>query len=266
MSIYALAVSIIGGGLALSLLGILLARRLAGLHFRDEHKDVAGYVIQIMGTLYAVLLAFAVVTTWQRHRDAQAVADAEANDLNDTFRIARGLSVPERDEFRRTLIEYGRFVMQEEWPLLPSGKESPKTREAYNHIWDLISSMTPVTERDKILYSAVLNQINDVSDNHRRRIIFSQGRLSGMVWFTLIAGGLLTVGFSLFFGLKHIGRQVFMTVFFAGIILLNLFVVAALDQPFAGPAKVEPATMRFVLERMQSQLDQERRESRALTP
>lgn len=266
MSIYVLAVSIVGGGLVLSLLGILVARRLAGLHFRDEHRDVAGYIIQIMGTLYAVLLAFAVLTTWQRHRDAQTAADAEANNVNDTFRMAQGLGVPEREELRWTLIQYGRSVVQEEWALLPSGQESPRTREAYNHIWDLVSSMNPVTERDKTLYAAVIKELDDLSDGHRQRIIFSQGRLSGIIWFILIAGGLLTVGFSFFFGLKNLGRQAFMTAFFAGIILLNLFVIAALDEPFAGPGKVEPATMRFVIQRMQAQLDEEDRKGRVSTP
>lgn len=266
MSIYALAVSIIGGGLALCLVGIFAARKLAGLHFREEHKDLAGYVLQIMGTLYAVLIAFAVVTAWQRYHEAQAVADAEANSLNDTFRIAQGLDVPERDEFRRTVIEYGRLVIEEEWACIPSGEEGPRTRQAYQHLWDLVSSMNPATERDKALYAAVLGGMADVSNGHRRRLIFGQGQLNGLIWFTLIAGGMLTVGFSFFFGLDHLGRQAFMTAFFAGMILLNLFVVAALDQAFTGPAKVEPAAMRFVLKHMESQLGRERRATPAARP
>lgn len=257
MSIYALAVSIIGGGLALCLVGIFAARKMVGLHFHDDHKDIAGYVLQIMGTLYAVLIAFAVVTAWQRHHDAQAVADTEANNLNDTFRIAQGLDLPERDEFRKTIIEYGRLVIEEEWACIPSGEEGPRTRKAYQHLWDLVSSMNPATERDKALYAAILKGMDDVSDGHRQRLIFGQGRMSGLIWFTLIAGGILIVDFSFFFGLKHLGRQAFMTAFFAGIILLNLFVIAALDRPFTGPTKVEPLAMRFVLTHMEAQLGRE---------
>jgi len=255
MSIYLMAVLIIGGGLTLCLLGILLARRLAGLHFTEEHWHVAGYIQQIMGTLYAVLIAFAVVTAWQRHRDAQAVAEAEANNLNDAFRFAQGLSMPQRDEFRRTLVDYGRNVIEEEWPLLGTGREGPKTRAAYRHTWDLISVMDPATERDKALYAAILKELDDLSDEHRQRILFSEARLDGILWFSLIVGGLLTVGFSFFFGLKHLGRQAFMTAFFAGIILLNLFVIAALDRPFSGPSAIQPRIMRFVVERMQANLD-----------
>lgn len=261
MSIYALAMSIIGGGLALCVVGIFAARKLSGLHFREEHKDLAGYVLQIMGTFYAVLIAFAVITTWQRHHDAQAVADAEANNLNDTFRIAQGLCVPERDEFRKTIIEYGRLVIEEEWACIPSGEEGPRARKSYQHLWDLVSSMNPATERDKALYAAILKGMDDVSDGHRQRLIFGQGRLSGMIWFTLIAEGILIVGFSFFFGLNHLGRQAFVTAFFAGIILLNLFVIAALDQPFTGPSKVEPLAMRFVLKHMEAQLSREQKEN-----
>jgi hypothetical protein len=256
-----LAVTIIGGGLALCLVGILVARHLAGLHFSQEHKDVAGYIQQIMGTLYAVLIAFAVLTAWERYREAQFVAESEANNLNDTFRMAQGLSLPERDDFRRTLVEYGRCLVDEEWPLLGTGKEGQGTRAAYRHLWDLVSAMSPVTERDKILYAAVVNQLDDLSDGHRQRLIFSRTHISGIIWFSLVAGGLLTVGFSFFFGLKHLGRQAFMTLFFAGIILLNLFVIAALDRPFSGPSRIQPSAMRFVVERMQTRLAEEGKEA-----
>jgi hypothetical protein len=126
--------------------------------------------------------------------------------------------------------------------------------------------MNPATERDKALYAAVLGGMDDVSSGHRRRLIFGQGQLNGLIWFTLIAGGMLTVGFSFFFGLDHLGRQAFVTAFFAGIILLNLFVVAALDQAFTGPAKLEPAAMRFVIKHMESQLGRERRAPPAARP
>ncbi len=190
MFIFLLAIGIIGGGMAASLLGIFLVRRLVSLHFLEEHTPVASAFIQIVGTLYAVLIAFSVVTTWDHYQKARDVADREANCLNDIFRFSQGLTVAERDPLQLALIAYGKTVVEDEWDRMASGQESQRSMDAYQRIWDLESQMSPTTDRDRALYAKSLDRLQDMSDARRQRMIYSRGGLGAIMWFTLIAGGI----------------------------------------------------------------------------
>ena len=43
-----------------AILGLLLVRRLVPLDLLQMHHEVGGYIINVMGTVYAVILAFVV--------------------------------------------------------------------------------------------------------------------------------------------------------------------------------------------------------------
>ena len=257
MFIFMLAIGIIGGGMAASLLGIFLVRRLVNLHFLEEHTPVASAFIQIVGTLYAVLIAFSVVTTWDHYQKARDVADREANCLNDIFRFSQGMTVAERDPLQLALIAYGKTVVEDEWDRMASGQESQRSMDAYQRIWDLESQMNPTTDRDRALYNKSLDRLQDMSDARRQRMIFSRGGLGAIMWFTLIAGGVLTIGFSFFFTVRQVHKQMLMTGILAGTVCLNLFTIAVINRPFRGEARVMPDAMRFVVAHMEGTLSRQ---------
>src|SRR5688500_11429308 len=60
-----LGVLIVGLSSGLSALGLIVVHRLVPLENRRSHNDVAGYLSNIAAFVYAVLLAFIAVATWQ---------------------------------------------------------------------------------------------------------------------------------------------------------------------------------------------------------
>lgn len=255
MNLLVMVLLIIGGGMALSLLGLFLVRRWAAVQFLEEHTTIATTFIQIVGTLYAVLIAFSVITTWDHFQDARHVANHEANCLNDAFRLTQGLSGPVRHPLRGSLVQYGRAVMGDEWDKMADGQESQGAMDAYTTIWDLIATISPASDRDRVLYGNIMDRLTDMSDARRERLIFSRGRLGGVIWFTLIAGGALTIGFSWFFTVRQARKQILMTGILAGMVCLNLFTIAAINRPFSGAARIEPDAMRFVVAHMEGSMN-----------
>src|SRR5437764_431334 len=79
----------IGGCSLLSVLGLLLVRRRVSLKFLETHHEVAGYFVATYGTLYAVLLAFAVFVVWVDFKDAQSNLELESNQIADLYRMAQ---------------------------------------------------------------------------------------------------------------------------------------------------------------------------------
>lgn len=76
------------------------------------------------------------------------------------------------------------------------------------------------------------------------RIIDSGTGVHGIIWFVLIAGGLITIIFSFFFGTENHGAQVIMTVLLAALIALILFTVLELDYPFSGDFTIKPTALQ----------------------
>jgi len=55
-----------------------------------------------------------------------------------------------------------------------------------------------------------------------------------VLWFVLIVGGLITLGYPAFFAASNVGAQVLMTAALAALVALSLLLALAFDFPFTG--------------------------------
>ena len=80
----------------------------------------------------------------------------------------------------------------------------------------------------------------------------AEGTVPDMVWFALLIGALLTIGYTFFFGTPNVIAQSVMTGVLAALIFSGTVVVAALDRPFTGAVAVSQESIRTVLEETQT--------------
>ena len=76
----------------------------------------------------------------------------------------------------------------------------------------------------------------------------ASGAVPGVLWFVLLAGAVLTIGFTLFFGAENLRAQALMTAILSLLIFSGLLVIVAVDQPYAGPVRLQPEALLAVLE------------------
>jgi len=112
-------------------------------------------------------------------------------------------------------------------------------------MWHAIRDFEPVTEGQKAAYSSILAELGTAGDNRRARLLANQNGVSPLLWAALMTGGILTIAFTYFFGLKNVMAQVIMTALVAITLSLNIFLVAAYTYPFAGKFKIEPDAFKF---------------------
>ena len=72
--------------------GHKLVQRLVPFEVRAAHNDVAGFIYVAMGAVYAVLLAFALISTWQDYETARVTTESEANELAEIYFLAERFS------------------------------------------------------------------------------------------------------------------------------------------------------------------------------
>ena len=117
------ALVFIVGSVALALYGVLHVRRRVPLATQMEQNEVAGFFIAVLGVVYGVLLAFAVVVVWEDFEDARTIAEREANSVGDVYRLAAALPEPSRTAVQQQARAYARMVIDDEWPMLERGRE-----------------------------------------------------------------------------------------------------------------------------------------------
>src|SRR5580658_2538998 len=74
-----------------AVLFLFLVTRSTTVPSRKESNDFTGAVVEVIGTTYAVILAFTLAGVWNMAQQAQANEEQEANSLVNVFRIASQL-------------------------------------------------------------------------------------------------------------------------------------------------------------------------------
>jgi hypothetical protein len=235
----------------LALLGTRVVRRRVPLEVQMEQNEVAGFFIAVLGVVYGVLLAFAVILVWEQFEDARTVAEQEANEVGDIYHLAIGLSDPARSQIQEAALAYANAVIHQEWPLMASRAESPVAWRTLGLLWAPVWQFTPSNPREEAIYGEILQRLDDLNDSRRMRLLASRSRVPALIWSVLIGGGVVTVLFTYFFGLKNHRSQLAMTALYVASIGFVLFLVAAIDHPYAGSISVSPEALELVLQRIE---------------
>jgi len=238
------------GSVALALFGVVHVRRRVPLATQMEQNEVAGFFIAVLGVVYGVLLAFAVVLVWEDFEGARNIAEREANSAGDLYRMAGAMPEPARSAIQQQVKGYARIVVDEEWPMLERGRENPTALRQMEDLWTTVRSIEPNGSREEAIYGKLLDELQDVNDERRMRLLASREGIPALIWVILIGGGIVTVLFTYFFGLKSMRAQLSMTALYVAAIGFVLFLIAAVDYPFSGAVRVGPRAMELVLERI----------------
>ena len=242
------ALLFIGGSSLLSVLGLVLIRRRVDREFLETHHEVAGVFFTTYGTLYAVLLAFAVFVVWVDFKDAESNLELESNQMADLYRMAQAFPEQFRTPIQDALLGYLTSVLEDEFPAMAEGHESPRTFQALQNVWSVYRAGGPTDSNSQVFYEKSIERLNQLGNYRRLRILKSQGTVPTILWYLLGTGAVLLVGFTYFFGL-NLRSQALMTAALAGFLAFSLYLIYSLNLPFAGIARVSPEALqelRFV--------------------
>lgn len=232
-------------GTFLSVCGMLVVRKKVGVETLITYHEVAGYLLSVVGTLYAVLLGFIIVEAMQHIQDLRVLVEDEASGVANIFLLANGLPSERRLKIRKQCHDYAYAVVHDEWQEMERGGYST---QAFGHIRSLIKEITefkPQDPQQEGIHAQMLSEICDTSAKRRNRIVNAAHGMSPVMWVVLISGGMFTVLFTYFFGVTHLRAQVLMTTLVSLTLALNLFVLSILNSPFSGDLGVKPDS--FVL-------------------
>lgn len=207
---------------------------------RREHNDVAAAIGAIAGVVYAVVLGFVTVSVWEEHGQAARAAEAEANALGDIVTDARGFPEPMRRTIREAAGSYLRLVVEDEWPRLARGDESPRAAAALAVLHRALITSEPDGRREEIVLTTTLGHLDRLVDQRRLRVLAARSGVQPVVWSALLTSSALMLGFVLFLGTINVGAHFVMTTFVSVSIAMMFWIIVSLDYPFTGGAGLRP--------------------------
>lgn len=221
-----------------AVLGLLLVRRYIGSKELMRHHDVAGHMLAVVGTLYAVVLGLVVVASLNSFQQARLTVSQESNSLHDIFSLAAGLPEPFSKNLQNDCLSYATLMVDEEWAAMDDGNSSERARITLNHLWQILTTFLPKTQGESNIHSTLLQVVRDLGDNRHIRLTAAQPEYDSIIWTVLLLGGAGVIVFTYFFGLEKLHVQILMTVIVSTILFLNLMIVALFGSPYSGDVKV----------------------------
>ena len=247
MNAYAYGFLIITFVTALAVLGMIIVRHRVSLTTLATYHEVAGYLLSVVGTLYAVLLGFVVVDAMSHMQDVRGLVSMEASGLANIFLVSEGLPSEKKAKIRVLCKEYASEVIHDEWQKLQQGQYSQQTFHTVFLLWREITTFDPVTEREQNLHQQLVSEICSMTQNHRTRVISSTHGVAPIMWLVLIVGGIFTTIFTYFFGVENIRVQSLMTVLVSVTLSLNVYLVYVFGNPMATELGVKPGPFQLDL-------------------
>ncbi len=248
--LWGISVLLTVGALVYSIGLMLITRAAYGVDRLSLNNEVAGFKFAVIGVFYAVMLAFVVIAVWEDFRKTEAAVRDEAKAVVDLHRLSFALPVEGGAEIRDHLVAYTNDVREHEWATMAVGEPSDAVVKDLDRLSQAIFAVSPANSQQLALYENALRLLSVMTDNRNERLDSSDGSMPWILWFVIIIGGLITLGYPAFFGSTNVVAQVLMTAALAELVALAMLLGLAFDYPFTGDARISPAPFDHALRQM----------------
>jgi len=212
---------------------MLLTRYRYGTDRLKLNNEVAGFKFAVIGVLYAVMLAFVVIAVWEDYSDTEDAVRDEAKAAVDLYRVATALP-GQGEEIHERVLAYVKAVRTKSWDAMAVGGRSEQVAKELRALNRSIIELNPKNDKEAVLFRHSLDLLTLVTDSRNERLDSADGSVPGILWFVLIVGGLITLGYPAFFAASNVGAQVLMTASLAVLVAFSLLLALAFDFPFTG--------------------------------
>jgi hypothetical protein len=225
-----------------------IVRRAYPSIIEGEHNEVAGFLIAVVGVVYAVTLAFIVIVTWEQFRDARDRVDTEAGSIRSLYRDSRSLPEPARTQLGQQAIRYAEQVAGPEWEAMDDGHSSDAVFGLISDMFATLGGVTATNSTQETFLADALVRLNEVAEDRASRITQAEEGQVSILWVAIILGGIVTVGFALLFGVSDQRLHYLMVGCFAAVLAVQILVILVLSFPFSGDVKVTPEPFEHVVQ------------------
>jgi hypothetical protein len=228
------------------LVGVLMHNAIPDSQEADL-ATIAGRLMPVVGSLFALLTAFVITNQWNRSRDAEKTVGKEADA---SVRLALATSAPHVDGpgLRRHLLTYLQSLLAEEWHTLRH--DAPGSLDTARHLRHLQRAVrdaalaptvpTPVT-------SDLLTAAEAVAVTRRDRLNLAGHGLPAPLFLLAFLSGVVVCLNAIAIAVQFDSWVALIIVALVVTVALDLALVVAISAPFRGSISVVPTPITAVV-------------------
>jgi hypothetical protein len=204
----------------------------------------------VVGTSFAVLLAFLMLAAFQTYNGAKTGAGSEANAVLDMSRTAALFPSVERDRLRSDLVCYGRAVVNDEWPAMRDGRSSSIVDGWVAAYRGEFGGLPVRSLREQTAFQDLLAQAATRTAGRQQRLSDATPAVPTPLWLGLLFVGCMALALQLGMAdpaepLRVQGLQIGGV---AAVIATGLLIINFLDHPYTTQTGgIQPNAMRHTL-------------------
>jgi hypothetical protein len=228
----------------------LLVRRRApvGGWFTDPPRSAG--TLSLIGTMFAVMLAFVILFALQSYQRARNGSSVEAIAVAELDSIAQAFEPPLSDRLHGGLVCYARAVVDDEWPAMRNSRSSDLVQSRIDKVGGDFASAEPHGAREENAYAQWFDEQAQRRDGRRERLAEATPLVPLPLWLVLgIAAG-VTLAYMCAQADRREGRvvQAMPIGFVSAVVTAGMLVVFFLDHPYTNESGgIAPTEMQRTL-------------------
>jgi uncharacterized membrane protein YraQ (UPF0718 family) len=248
-------VIIIGATMILAFGAAIGTRAFFDINQLAADKDQTLAVYTVLGTIYAILLAFVIAEIWENYREAVASIQTETDALMGIMYILGAFPAEEAREIRSLALSYAQKVI-DEWEALgrvAREKISPMdlSFDAAITMVHAIQTIQPANDRETAIFEQAMIRVNTWLDARRERLQSAKGGNAAPVWPLLVIGALVLFAFHGLFDAKSIEVWAVALLGLSAVVGLSFYLIFSLDSPFTGSLSAHVGPFQWVIDSWQ---------------
>ena len=201
--IWTCALLVVGIPTVIAMILTVFVRSNVGFERLVSNNEVAGFKFAVVSMVYAVLLGFAIITVWEKFKDAEDAVTAEAASTAGIYRLADEFESTYRPALQAGVRHYLTSVLGREADTIVASFDV-STTIALNNLYTSVLAAKPTNAKESDMFSATLDDLRLLAEARRERLELSRGAAPPILWSVLVGGAILNIAFALFFGTKHV--------------------------------------------------------------
>jgi hypothetical protein len=211
-------------------------------------KPFSPGMLPVLGTIFALLVAFVAVQVWNDFDKAKLAVATEASALRAVDVFAETLPDEQRTQLRALMNRHVEEAVNREWPEM--ARERLTLASLATHLVQaqrLTVSLKPQDESQRTAQREIVAALHSALDARRQRIIISQSEVGPVKWAAILLQGLCTlIAIAIVHSDNRLTCAIAVALFATGIALSSLL-IAAYSRPFTGAISVKPELLQEVV-------------------
>jgi hypothetical protein len=205
---------------------------------------------EFLGVAFAVLLAFVVIEAYDTYNDAKTGAEDEAEAVLQMSRTVEAFPLQDDQRLEGLLVCYGRAVISHGWPAMRDGKGSLLVNDWGTRFRESALNVEAKSFIAQASFRQLLIEQDQRIEGRRTRLAEAVREVPPPLWFVLLLGAMLTIGWAMLAADRGGSFLVQATVVasVAAMVTGALLLVWFLDHPFSGQTgSITPREMEHAL-------------------